>query len=104
MDAVAVAAVTNRMKLILDTSKKELEVIEDTKLSDLLSFIDRNELDDYKIVSYKTLTVDKEIIKFPYSYPLEDRRQVGPDGVFIKLTPKYYKVDWINETITSTTY
>lgn len=92
------------MRIVLDTHKKELEVIEDTKLNDLLSFIDRNELDDYKVVSYKKLKITKTEIKFPYSYPLEGRRQVGMDGMYIELDPIYYKVDWINETLTPITY
>ena len=99
----AVAAVINKMKIVLDTVKKEIEVIEDTKLTDLLSFIDRNELNDYKIVSYRDLKIDKEVVYYPYSYPDNTHWQIDNHGSYTKTTPMYYRVDWINETITSTT-
>ena len=76
------------MRIILDTVKRNIEVIEDTKLSDLLSFIDRNELDDYKIVSYKELAISKEYITYP-TYPTTN-------------TPFWYNVNWTSESITPT--
>lgn len=53
------------MKFEIDTTRKTITILEETSILEVMNFLKSLELEDYKIVSKQTISIEKEITPAP---------------------------------------
>lgn len=87
------------MKLEIDTTRKTITILEETSILEVMNFLKSLELEDYKIVSKQTISIEKEITPAPVNpyipYPnvpwIEPKYPSYPIWVYNPNNQPYYQ-------------